>query len=173
MATTYIKKSDKEVLRNLNWDLSNLYFYLDYLNNSLDHYNNKKWLYNWTPSFRKKQIDEIRERIPDLYKDINEVKASIAEMKRRMNKNTEDYINRHNNSYNNEYQTNLEYNDVEYDDVYFEDNYNQDYTDNYDYYIQEDNYYAQEDIPVKRVVNEVVDSDEDDYKYNPVTGAFE
>lgn len=164
MAATYIKKSDKEVLRNLNWDLSNLYYYLDYLNNSLDHYSNKKWLYNWTPAFRKRQIDEIRERIPDLYKDISEVKASIAEIKMRMNKNTEDYINRHSN-YNNDYQ-----NTLEYDDVYYEDNYNQEYNE-YDYY--EDDYYVQEDIPVNKVLNKVDDSDEEDYKYNPITGAFE
>ncbi len=166
-STPYVKKSDKEVLRNLNWDLSNLYFYIDYLNNSLDHYSNKKWLYNWTYSFRKKQIDEIRETIPEVYKHINEVKASIAEIKARMNKNIEDHTNKRlysgdNNEYYNTYY-NL-YNEPSNEDEY-------EYND-YDY---NDGYYSEDDVGVynEAVHNKEDDNEEEDYRYNPETGAFE
>ena len=165
-STPYVMKSDKEVLRNLNWDLSNLYFYIDYLNNSLDHYSNKKWLYNWTHSFRKKQIDEIRETIPEVYKHINEVKASIAEIKARMNKNIEDHINKRLYSDNNDYY-NTYYNS--YNESFNEDEYE------YNEYDYNDGYYSEDDVGA---YNEAVNNKEDenegeDYRYNPETGAFE
>jgi hypothetical protein len=171
-STPYVKKSDKEVLRNLNWDLSNLYFYIDYLNNSLDHYSNKKWLYNWTHSFRKKQIDEIRETIPEVYKHINEVKASIAQIKARMNKNIEDHINRNlYNNDNNEYY-NTYYNS--YNETSNEDDYEYNYNTYDDYDNDNDNYYVEENIKYNEIDNnEEGENEGEDYRYNPETGAFE
>ena len=148
----YIKKSDKENLRLLNWDLSNLYYYLDILNKSQSHYNTKKWLYNWSYSFKVKQLDEIKEKIPEVYQHINEVKASIADIKARMNKNklnnSEEYYDSYNESHNRLYYDEY-YNENENEDEYYDENTNNEYK-----------YNNSKD-------------DEDDYRYNPITGTFE
>ena len=134
----YIKKSDKENLRLLNWDLSNLYYYIDVLKNSQHHYTTKKWLYNWTYSFRMQQLDEIKEKIPEVYQHINEVKASIAEIKKRMqtahekaDKPTQKYYNSSGYVEDDE----INYNEYNMFDEYYNDNYN---NETYNYVYEED-----------------------------------
>jgi chromosome segregation ATPase len=159
----YIKKSDKENLRLLNWDLSNLYYYIDFLKKSQDHYMNRKRLYNWTYSFRMQQLDEIKAKIPEVYQHINEVKTSIAEIKARMNKNKQPdshYERRYNNEYNDLYNDEYSFiNETNYDDYEYE----------YEEEVNECNTLGN----TNKYLYGGGNPDDDDYRFNPATGTFE
>ena len=79
----------RQNLTKLYNDLELLYFELDFLNNSLWHYTYKRQS-NWERDFRLYQLEQIRDRIPQVNQFINEVKSDIQIEKSKLN-NSYDY----------------------------------------------------------------------------------
>jgi hypothetical protein len=106
-----------EILEKLYQDFHLLQFELDYLNWSLQHYTGKKY-YNWDYGFKRQQLEEIRQRIPDVYEHIKEVKQSISSMGGKV-----PYV----------YNSLTEYDEDDNDDEYNYDDYCNEYEDYYNY----------------------------------------
>jgi hypothetical protein len=94
-----------------------LEFELDFLNNSLWHYTYKRQS-NWVREFRLYQLEQIRDRIPEVIKSIKEIKSEIWTEKSKI------YGDRQYNQKNNE----DTYNNLGLDDYFYEE------YDNYDDY---------------------------------------
>lgn len=108
----------KQQLIRLNNELDMLQFELDFLNHSLWYYTYKRQP-NWQRDFRLYQLEQIRDRIPEVLSSIKEIKSEICSEKNKIYANrqyTQNYEDRYNN-------VDLDVYDDEYDTVYEADDY--------------------------------------------------
>lgn len=70
-------------LTRLHNDLEFLQFELDFLNHSLWHYTYKRQS-NWERDFRLYQLEQIRNRIPQVHELMNQVKGDIQSEKNKL-----------------------------------------------------------------------------------------
>ena len=71
------EKQSKRSIRDCYNSIDFLYYELDLLNDMLSRYKTKRAGTTLTYSEKRQFIDEIHERIPDIYKDINYYKECI------------------------------------------------------------------------------------------------
>lgn len=154
----FVKKAEKQSRETIDYsyrEIYNLYLEIDFLNDLLISFINKKSGY--TLSYREKQeeMDDIRERIPEIYRNINYYKECINVEKKEMKRIHAKY----GYGYEPEYYKEIKL--VHYDEYKAEKNLEYD-DDN------EQNESEEEDVPYTEELEEIKD-----YKYNHATGLFE
>ena len=166
------EKSSKESINRAYRDIDFLYLEIDYLNNLLNRYSNKISGRTLTVYQRQDEMASIRERISNIYKDINWYKECINADKKEMKRIYETYgfepiyqvryetYNKSNNY--NEFKS--EYYDKEVDNNEF----------NSEYYNEEYNYDSDDSESEEPVHPEEEELEEiKEYRYNFVTDTWE
>jgi chromosome segregation ATPase len=152
----FIKKAERQSRENINRDYRNidmLHYHLDFLNNLLQRYSNKISGRTLSAKKRQEEMNDIRERIPRVYQDINYYKECINAERKEMKRIHDTYGSSYTYKYNQE----------KYEDV--PNTLHIDYNDNDEYLTYED-----DDVPY--------DYDEEleeikEYKYNPARDTWE
>lgn len=158
----FVRRAEIQSRENINRDYRNidmLHYELNFLNDLLNRYSNKKSGRTFSVGKRLNEMASIRERIPQVYKDINYYKECINAERKEMKRIFDTYGF-----------DSFKYNKQEKYVTYTE-NYRND-----TYYIEEDDDfsdYEEDEQPMN-----LEDSDEDqeeptDYRYNPKTNTFE
>lgn len=150
----FIKKYERQSKESINRayrDIDMLYFELDFLNDLLQRYSNKKSGRTLTIRERQQEMDSIRERIPRIYQDINYYKECINAERKEMKRIYNTYGPGSDFEFKYEKPVEYNYNDIRLE--YHEDVENDD-TSSYHQYDEED-----EEIK--------------EYKYNSATDTWE
>ena len=156
----FVKKAERQSRENINRDyreIDDLHWQINFLNDMLLRYMNKKTGNTLTHSQRQKIMEEIRASIPETYKYINYYKECINAEKKEMK--------RIHSAYGYSYDIKPEYYTedelIQYNDYKPEDNSEYDTYDSGDEYVPP---YTQEDEELEEIK---------EYKYNFATGLFE
>ena len=86
-AVAFVKKAEKQSRETIDRsyrEIDNLYWEVDFLNNLLLSFLNKKSGYSLSYSERQREMDDICEIIPEVYKNINYFKECINVEKKEM-----------------------------------------------------------------------------------------
>jgi len=141
-----VRRAERQSKQSINESyrsIDHLYLELDFLNDLLNKYNNKKSGLTYSRLERLEKMGQIRERIPEIYQDINYYKECINADKKEIKRIHETY------GYCNE-------------PTYYEE---------YEYELAGINELAAVNELV--AVNEDELEEIREYKYNPITGVFE
>lgn len=157
----FVRRVEIKSRESINRDyrtIDMLHYELNFLNDLLNRYSNKQSGRTFSVSKRLNEMASIRERIPQIYKDINYYKECINAERKEMKRISDTYGF-------DSFKYNKQEKYVTYTDNYKNDNYNIDNEDDEEY--EED-----DEIPM----NNLDDTDEEepaDYRYNPITNTFE
>ena len=156
----FVKKAERQSKESINRsyrEIDDLHWQINFLNDMLLRYMNKKSGKTLTHSERQKIMEEIRSQIPEVYKTINYYKECINAEKKEMK--------RIHNAYGYSYDIKPEYYTedelIQYNDYKPENNSEYDTYDSGDEYVPP---YTQEDEELEEIK---------EYKYNFATGLFE
>lgn len=158
----FVQRAERQSRESINrsyGEIDNLYWDINFFNEILLRYVNKKSGYKLSHSERQKEMEDIRATISEIYKNINFYKECINVEKNEMKRIHKAYGYSHN--IKPEYYT--EDKPVQYDEYRLENNTEYDLYDN----DSEDNYvvpYTEEDEELEEIK---------EYKYNYTTGVFE
>lgn len=160
----FVRRAEISSKNNINRayrDIDFLYWQLDFLNDLLQRYSNKKSGMTLSNRSRQEEMNNIREQVPRVYQHINYYKECINAEKKEMKRiyDTYGFVPTQYHKYENNNENTKKYD--EYEDDYV--NYNAD--NNY-----EDDYDGNSEISEPEVENleEIID-----YKYNSVTDTWE
>lgn len=158
----FVQKAEiqsRESNNSLYREIDNLYWQIEFLNNMLLSYINKKSGYKLSHSRRQKEIEDIRATIPEMYKHINFYKECINIEKNEMKRIHKAYGYSH--DIKPEYYTEVKL--IQYDEFNPErsSEYELDDDDSENEYVPP---YTEEDEELEEIK---------EYKYNYITGVFE
>ena len=170
----FVRRSEiksRESIRRAYIDLDTCYAELELLNEQQTKYSNMFAFRGGLPPYEKQQrLQEIRERIPQVYDYINYYKECIAYEKCEINRIYATYGFEPNKKYNRDFSERVPH--IIFDTPDTDTNTNN--QNQYEYY----NAYNDEEIEsvyseVSQIEEEPEEDEEPEYKYNPETGAFE
>jgi chromosome segregation ATPase len=154
----FVRKAERQSKDSINRayrSIDMLHYEINFLNDLLQRYSNKKSGRTLTSKERQNEMNSIRERIPSAYKDINYYKECINAEKKEMKRihDTYGFVPNHRITYEELEIEPTVYNEIneEYEGIEYEDN--DEYVPAFD-----DN----DDLEEIK-----------DYKYNPVTDTWE
>lgn len=156
----FVKRAERSLKDSINRSyrcIDMLHYELSFLNDQLLRYSNKHSGRTLTARERQDEIADIRERIPEAYKDINYYKECINAERKELQRIYDTYG----------YSSTKYYKEEKYD-IYDERQANFGHHTN-DY--NDDNDYEESDNELENEIEE--EEPPQDYKYNPETGMFE
>jgi hypothetical protein len=152
----------KNTINNGYRSLDLLYFELDFLNDLLLRYSNKNTGITFSKNKRLYEMATIRERIPQIYEEINYYKDIINYEKKEMKRINDTYGK-------------SDYYEISYDktaEEFLNEAFNHNDYDAFDEFNQyTDSEYSDNEFEEKSIDENNDDSGE--YKFNPITGMFE
>ena len=161
-AVAFVKKAEKQSRETIDRsyrEIDNLYWEVDFLNNLLLSFLNKKSGYLLSYSERQREMDDICEIIPEIYKNINYFKECINVEKKEMKRIHATYGYGYGYGYEPEYYKEIKL--VSYEEYKAEKDSEDESNDSSD---DEPVPYTKEDEELEEIK---------DYKYNHATGLFE